>query len=56
MKQFLLALVMALSLVYGQAGAQAHTDPTTISEADAELNILYTPEGAKSYVNGFFQG
>lgn len=33
---------------------QADTLATTISDVDAELNVLYTPQGAENYVNAFF--
>jgi hypothetical protein len=54
MRHFFLVVVAALSLLNGQARAQDDIVGTTISDADAELNVLYTPEGAENYVNAFF--
>jgi hypothetical protein len=54
MKHFLLVIVAALSLLSGQARAQDDTVSPAISDADAELNVLYTPQGAENYVNAFF--
>jgi hypothetical protein len=54
MKYFVPIAVVALSLLTRHARAEDNTVGTTISDADAELNILYTPQGAENYVNAFF--
>jgi hypothetical protein len=51
--QLLLVLAATLAFFSSQARTQANTIATTISDADAELNVMYTTQGAEDYVNAF---